>query len=103
LPARDVGKRDEARRGLDAAIAAYGGAERMRACGPVRTIFATRAHVALRTGVPLPGIRRWSAGPGTTLLPPPSSPLQEQTLVPTRGPKGQRLVVRAGGWSVWSC
>jgi hypothetical protein len=100
--ARDVGQRAETRRGLDEAIAAYGGAQRMRACGPVRTVFLSRALVALRVGVRLPGIRRWRGGAGTTLLPPPPSVLQEQLPPPRRGPPGQRLVVQAGGWSVWS-
>ena len=93
--ARDVGQRDEARRGLDAAIAAYGGAARMRACGPVRTVAISRALVAWRAGVPLPPIKRWHAGRGTTLLPPPPSVLQSQDAVPRRGPPGQHLVVRS--------
>ena len=100
--ARDVAARSDAREGLDEAIRLSGGAARLRACGPVRTIFLTRALVALRTGAPLPGIARLRAGPGTTLLPPPPSVLQDQEPVPRRGPAGQALAVRAGGWSVWS-
>ncbi len=99
---RDVATRSDARGGLDDAIRLSGGAARLRACGPVRTIFLTRALVALRTGAPLPGIARLRAGPGTTLLPPPPSVLQEQDPVPRRGPAGQALAARAGGWSVWS-
>jgi hypothetical protein len=100
--ARDVAARSDAREGLDEAIRLSGGPARLRACGPVRTVFLTRALVALRTGAPLPGIARLRAGPGTTLLPPPPSVLQEQDAVPRRGPAGQALGVRAGGWSVWS-
>jgi len=100
--ARDVGQRADARRGLNEAIAASGGAGRLRACGPVRTVFLTRALVALRAGVPLPSVTDRRAGPGTTLLPPPPSELQEQVAVPSRGPQGQVLRGRAGGWSVWS-
>ncbi len=100
--ARDVGQRAHARRGLDAAIAMAGGAARVRACGPVRTVFLARALVALRTGAPLPGIARVSTGPGTTLLPPPPSALQEQGAAPRSDRAGQTLRARAGGWSVWS-
>ena len=99
---RDVAARSDARAGLDAAIRLSGGVARVRACGPVRTIFLTRALVALRAGTPLPGIARLRAGPGTTLLPPPPSVLQEQDPIPPRGPAGQALTARAGGWSVWS-
>ena len=100
--ARDVAARSDAREGLDEAVRLSGGAARLRACGPVRTVFLTRALVALRTGTPLPGIARLRAGPGTTLLPPPASVLQDQGPTPRRGPHGQALAVRAGGWSVWS-
>ena len=100
--ARDVADRSDARTGLDEAIRASGGAARLRSCAPVRTVFVTRALVALRADVPLPGIAGPGPGPGTTLLPPPPTPLQDQSPVPSRGPAGQRLVVRRGGWSVWS-
>jgi hypothetical protein len=101
--ARDVGQRDDIRRGLDAAIAAAGGEERLRACGPVRTAHITRALVALHAGVRLPGTKDLArAGAGVTLLPPPPSELQDQRPIPARGPAGQRLVTRAGGWSVWA-
>jgi hypothetical protein len=100
--ARDVAARSDARRGLDEAIRLSGGAAVLRSCGPVRTVFLTRALVALRTGAPLPGIAGPRPGDGTTLLPPPPTPLQEQIPVASRGPDGQALAVRVGGWSVWS-
>jgi hypothetical protein len=98
---RDVGQRDDARRGLDAALAAAGGPGALRRCGPVRTVFLSRALVALRADVPLPTITDPTRD-GSTLLSPPPSVLQDQRPVPERGPAGQRLVVRAGGWTVWS-
>jgi hypothetical protein len=100
--ARDVRQRAETRRGLDELLRASGGAAQLRACGPVRTVFLTRALVALRAGVGLPGIAAIRGGPGTTLLPPPPSVLQEHDPVPRRGPAGQALAARAGGWSAWT-
>jgi hypothetical protein len=100
--ARDVGQRADLRRGLDAAITGVGGDAALRRCGPVRTVGLTRALVALRAGVPLPGITRWDAGPGSTLLPPPPTLLQEQTRVRRRARPGERLVIRTDGWAIWS-
>jgi hypothetical protein len=97
----DVGDRDAARRGLDEVLAAAGGAAELRRCGPVRTAPLTRALVALRADVPLPDVEAPARG-GSTLLPPPPSPLQDQTPIPERGSPGQDLVARAGGWAVWS-
>jgi hypothetical protein len=61
----------------------------------------TRALVALRADVPLPTITM-PADAGSTLLPPPPAVLQDQRPIPARGPAGQRLAARAGGWAVWS-
>ena len=100
--ARDVGQRDDIRRGLDAAIAAAGGEERLRACGPVRTVHLTRALVALHAGVRLPGIKDLAAGPGHDAAPAAAVGAAGPAADPGAGPAGQRLVARAGGWSVWS-
>jgi hypothetical protein len=100
--ARDVGQRADARRGLDELVHVSGGAGRLRAGGPVRTVFLTRALVALRVGVGLPGVAAAPEATGTTLLPPQPSVLQEPDPVPRRGPPGQALTRRAGGWSAWT-
>ena len=101
--ARDVGQRDDVRTGLDEAIARLGwcrapavlraGAHRVR---HARARRAARRRAAARDRGTGPGTRARRCCRRRRRRSRTSRP------VPSRGPAGQRLVVRAGGWSVWS-
>ena len=98
--ARDVAARSDAREGLDEAIRLSGGAARLRACGPVRTVFLTRASWRCARARRCPD-RAPGAGPGTTLLPPPRRSSRSRT-GPASGARRSGVRGAAGGWSVWS-
>jgi hypothetical protein len=96
----EVGDRAELRRGLDAVVAAGGGAAAIRVCGQPRTSGAWRAAVAWRLDVPMPGLDSLPVRPGTVLRAPPPTggPVQ-----PALGAEGRRLFplrARAGGWEL---